>query len=125
MTFVDTNVYMYAVGKPHPLRDEARRFFVEVRAAREPLVTSAEVLQEFLHAYLPVRRLARLDAAMRLATDTAAEIWDLTAEDVRTAHTLIGSYPALGARDLVHLALCRRYEVSAVQTYDRALAAAF
>jgi len=24
MTFVDTNVFMYAVGRPHPLRERAR-----------------------------------------------------------------------------------------------------
>ena len=26
MTFVDTNVFMYAVGRPHPLQDAARTF---------------------------------------------------------------------------------------------------
>ena len=27
MIFVDTNVFMYAVGKPHPLKTRAREFF--------------------------------------------------------------------------------------------------
>lgn len=125
MIFVDTNVYMYAVGHPHPLRDEARRFFRETAAGNTPTVTSAEVLQELLHAYLPVGRLERLDAAMRLATDTATEVWPVTVEDARMAHTLIAGYPALGARDLVHLAVCRRHGVTRAKTFDRALAAAF
>ncbi len=27
MIFVDTNVFMYAVGKEHPRREQAREFF--------------------------------------------------------------------------------------------------
>ena len=46
MIFVDTNVFMYAVGRDHPLKAEARRFFEEAAAeAGRPLCTSAEVLQ--------------------------------------------------------------------------------
>ncbi len=45
MIFVDTNVIMYAVGREHPLRAEARAFFEKSLAANEALVTSAEVLQ--------------------------------------------------------------------------------
>ena len=44
MMFVDANVFMYAVGRPHPLREEARQFFLDHPA--NTLVTSAEVLQE-------------------------------------------------------------------------------
>ena len=29
MIFVDTNVFMYAVGRSHPLQDEAQAFFAE------------------------------------------------------------------------------------------------
>ena len=65
MTFVDTNVIMYAVGRSHPLRQEAREFFQESQRANQALVTSAEVLQELLHAYLPVGRTRTLAAAFR------------------------------------------------------------
>ena len=33
MTFVDTNVFMYAVGKPHPLQSHAQQFFDEALGA--------------------------------------------------------------------------------------------
>ncbi len=64
MIFVDTNVFMYAVGRPHPLRDPARQFFAEHTRSRTPLCTSAEVLQELAHAYLPVARIQTLHAAL-------------------------------------------------------------
>ena len=60
MIFVDTNVFVYAVGRPHPLRDPARRILLDAADDSEALVTSCEVLQEFLHVYLPVERLEAL-----------------------------------------------------------------
>ena len=45
MIFVDANVFIYAVGKPHPLKSRARDFFDESLLNFTPLCTSAEVLQ--------------------------------------------------------------------------------
>ena len=125
MTFVDTNVIMYAVGRSHPLREEAREFFQESLRANQALVTSAEVLQELLHAYLPVGRTRTLAAAMELAVATIQTVWPLEIEDVRYASRLVESRPELGARDLIHLACCQRSEVKSIKTFDRTLAAAF
>ncbi len=125
MIFVDTNVFMYAVGRPHPLQAEARLFFGESLVARQKLVTSAEVLQELVHAYLPVRRLETLDAALALVDACTTSIWPLEAEDVRLARALTDRHPALSARDLLHLACCKRREIHGVKTFDRGLADAF
>ena len=121
MIFVDTNVFMYAVGRPHPLRDPAREFFVESNRTRTPMFTSAEVLQEMVHAYLPVGRLETLDAAMSLVVRSRVEVWPLEEEDVTLARQLHEQHPTLGARDLCHLASCRRRGVSKLKTFDQAL----
>ena len=125
MIFVDTNVLMYAVGRAHPLRAESREFFLSALESGEILVTSAEVLQELLHAYLPVGREATLDAALTLAQGRLAKTWPVEVEDVLLARTLVEGHPGLGARDLLHLASCRRRGVKRIKTFDRALAAAF
>ena len=123
MIFVDTNVFMYAVGRLHPLRDPSREFFVECIRSRTPLCTSAEVLQELAHAYLPVARKQALDAAMALIARSRVEVWPLEQDDVTLARQLHDQYPALGARDLCHLASCRRRGVREVRTFDQALGA--
>jgi uncharacterized protein len=120
--FVDTNVAMYAVGRPHPLRAVVRDRLRSLPPGT--LATSAEVLQELLHAYLPVGRLADLDAALRLLADLAV-VLPVTVEDVQTARLFADRHPALGARDLLHLAVCARNDVDELWTYDRGLAAAF
>ena len=125
MIFIDTNVFIYAVGRPHPLQGLAREFFLRANRDRTPLATSAEVLQELLHAYLPVGRLETLDAAMSLVTRAPVEVLPLQAEDVALARQLHGGYPVLGARDLCHLAVCRRRGVNQVKTFDRDLLSAF
>lgn len=115
---------MYAVGREHPLRSEARRFFEDSLTASRPLCTSAEVLQELMHAYVPVGRIATLDAARELLAARVNVVWSVEAADVEHARALLDRNSGLGARDLLHLACCRRRGVREVQTYDRALAAA-
>lgn len=124
MRFVDTNVWMYAVGRPHPLREQARSLLREAVEEGHRLFTSAEVLQELLHAYLPVGRHTTLAAAMRLAT-TSADVVPLEPADVVLAAQLQAEHPGLGARDLVHLAVCMRRDAIALHTFDQGLAAAF
>ena len=122
MIFVDTNVFMYAVGSPHPLQRPAREFFHECGQSRTPLCTSAEVLQELLHAYLPARRPQTLDAAMALVEGAGVEVWPLEEPDIALARQLYGQRPSLAARDLCHLASCRRRGVRAIKTFDLTLA---
>lgn len=125
MIFVDTNVFMYAVGRDHPLRAGAQRFFVDARRRDRRLVTSAEVLQELMHAYVPVGRIATLDSALDLVRRTVTEVWPLDPEDVRFARALIREHGTIGARDLLYLACCRRRGVEQIKTFDKSLEAAF
>ena len=123
MIFVDTNVFMYAVGRAHPLRDTARDFFFQANRDGTALCTSAEVLQELAHAYMPVERLETLDAAISLLVRARVEVWPLEFEDVTLARQLHERHPTLGARDLCHLAACRRRGVREIKTFDHTLRA--
>lgn len=124
MIFVDTNVLMYAVGREHPLRAQAQEFFAQSVIKGSALVTSAEVLQELLHAYLPAGRQQTLDAALLLA-DSIPTVWPVERDDVLLARALAHEQPELSARDLLHLATCRRRSVRQLMTFDRDLAKAF
>jgi len=126
LTFVDTNVIMYAVGRDHPLKATARAVFEEAIVGHTAtLCTSSEVLQELLLAYLPVKRMATLDAALQLAKECLAEVWAMEVDDVILARALAESFPGLDARDLLHLASCRRRGVQEIISFDRAFDAAF
>lgn len=124
MIFVDTSVFIYAVGRSHPLQEPAREMLKQPTRDRRPLATSAEVLQELLHAYLPVGRIDTLDAALALATQLTT-VWPIEHQDVIDARTLHHRHPALSARDLLHLAVCIRREADDLLTLDRGLAVAW
>ena len=81
MIFVDTNVFMYAVGRPHTLQTPAQTFFVEANRRDMPLCTSAEVMQELAHVYLPTGRLQTFDATLALMANAAVEVWPLEEAD--------------------------------------------
>ena len=125
MIFVDANLFMYFVGAGHPLRDEARAFFIQARERDLRLVISAEVLQEILHRYLRTGRSRVADAAFDLVNATVSEIWPVERRDVEMARKLSSRHPGLEARDLVHLACCLRREPKSLVTFDRGLAAAW
>ena len=97
MIFVDTNVFMYAVGRPHALQTPAQRFFVEANRSGAPLCTSAEVMQELAHVYLPTGRLQTFDATLELMASAAVEVWPLEEADVALARQLHEQYPSLQA----------------------------
>ena len=125
MIFVDANVFMYAVGREHEFKQMSREFFDKSALDSTPLATSAEVLQELLHAYLPVNRLNELDSAMSVVSRYDIEVWPLEKDDVVLAWQLLAEHPQLSARDLCYLASCRRREVSDMMTFDQSLRRAF
>ena len=117
--FVDANVFIYAVGRPHPLRDAANDFFAEAGVNRTELFTSAEVLQELMHVYLSQRRPNALKLAMELVGRTNVVVWSLEREDVELARLLHERHSHLTARDLCHLASCVRRGVSEIKTFTK------
>ena len=125
MIFVDSNVFMYVVGRPHPLREEAQEFLRVAYETNVSLCTSAEVVQELIHAYIPAGRPQSLNAAVSLIDGYDVEVWPLERDDVIAAIQLHSQYPQLSARDLCHLASCRRRNVREIKTFDRALASVF
>lgn len=88
MIFVDTNVFMYAVGRSHPLQDVAQAFFAEAADSHLRLFTSAEVLQELMHVYEATGRMDTFAVAMELVDRSTAEVWPLEREDIELARQL-------------------------------------
>ena len=72
-----------------------------------------------------MRHRAGLGAASRRHTRLPGpDVWPLERDDVILGIELAARHPALGARDLSHLASCQRRGVTRIRTFDRALKAA-
>ena len=118
--FVDTNVPIYAGGLDHPLRLPCLQILNVAAAGSDAFVTDAEVLQEILHRYVAIRAWQRgLEVFEGFSDLMEGRIEPMYASDVQDAASLTERYPALSARDLIHLAVMQRLGVTRIASADR------
>jgi predicted nucleic acid-binding protein len=117
--FLDSNIFLYAVGTEHPEKAPCRKLLELVAGGHLEAVTSSEVLQEVL--YVRLRRGNRAEALESVGRirDLMDEILPVTGEDVLAACDLLGRHPALDAREAVHAAVALRNRISTIATVDR------
>lgn len=118
-TFLDSAVFMYAAGASHPLKEACSRIIS--RAARRELdaVTSAEVVQEVLHRYGAIGRRSGGVALARQILVQFQPVLSFSDSISRRLPDLVERYPALEARDLVHVATCIQEGIETLITPDR------
>jgi uncharacterized protein len=117
--FVDANVLMYAAGADHLLRAPCRAVMTAIDERRIEATTSAEVVQEILHRFLAIRRPDIADALVRNTLDTFAPVLPITHALMRRVPDLAHRYPALAARDVVHVATCIHEGITDILSTDR------
>ena len=116
---LDTNVFMYAAGEDHPLREPCVRIVEMVTARPDRFLADAEVFQEIIHRYRSVRRwpLGR-EVFHDFAEAMHGRIEPVYAEDVIHAAALADDYTDISSRDLVHAAVALRLGVSHIISTD-------
>ena len=100
--FLDTNVFLFAAGREHPLRAGCREVLSRVAEGELEATTSTEVVQEVLHVLC---RRGLNDRAVRLAEhilDLFPQILPVRAADMRMACSLLDEVPSISVRDAVH-----------------------
>lgn len=100
----DTNIFVYAVGTAHPLRDPCRAILARARSGRLDGHASPDLLQEFVHQR--TRRTGDRVAACGLARDVAqlCAIDDLGRADALLGLDLYERHDRLSSRDAVFAA---------------------
>lgn len=117
-SFVDSAIFMYAIGAEHPLKVPCRAVIQRIRDGSLDGTTSVEVVQEILHRY---RSVGRPDLARSLALDvmdTFAPLLPVTHAVMRRVSILADRYPSLSSRDLVHVATCIVEGIETIITPD-------
>lgn len=119
--FVDSNVFIYASGSPHPLQEPARTSMHAIGSGAVEGVTSVEVLQELLHRCLTrsdrAKALGAFDMLHRLFG--AGRVLPVNDATIGRARELAGPWPTLRARDLVHLATMEQHGIDEIMSTDR------
>ena len=119
MILVDSNVPMYLVGAPHAHKSDAQRFLERSIREEARLVTDAEVLQEILHRYTAINRLDAIQPALDALAGVVDTVYPIEREDVDRAKEILLGTPRLSARDALHVAIMRRFQITDVMSFDR------
>ena len=119
MIFVDSNIPMYLVGASHPHKLDAQRLLESALSTGERLVTDAEVLQEICHRYVAINRREAIQPAFDAMLQVVDDVLPIGRADVEDAKDTLLRYPALSARDALHVAIMARHNVTQLMSFDR------
>lgn len=117
--FIDTNIPMYAAGKPNVYKDRCKEIITWVASGQLDVVTDAEVFQEILYRYFHIRRMKsgrQIFAEFKLIMDTVLPV---RSEEVFLAEALLKTYPEIPPRDLLHVAVMRLNGVQEILSADK------
>jgi predicted nucleic acid-binding protein len=117
--FIDSNVPMYAAGRPHPHRDPSVRFLRRVQAGDVEGCTSTEVLQEILYRYSALNLRDIAARVYDLFVEICPTVLDVTLADTDAARSLLLEVPGVSARDAVHAAVMRNHGIDRIASFDR------
>ena len=118
MIFIDSNIPMYLIGAPHPLKEAARVALERCIQRGERIVTSAEVLQEIVHRYHGLRRPDAIQPAFDALLGVVDEVFPIDLADVQRAKELLQGVARLSSRDALHAAVMQRREVPRLMSFD-------
>jgi predicted nucleic acid-binding protein len=118
--FIDTNVPMYAAGKSHHLKEPCQRVILAIAKGELNAVTDTEVFQEILYRYLHLGERKKgfqvFDHFHRLM---AGNVLAMEEEDIWKARQLAEQNARLSLRDLFHLAVMFRHNITKIVTADK------
>ncbi len=119
MQFVDTNIFMYAVGADHPYKVPSLRFFETVAQGKGEIAISAEVLQEILYRFWAIRRMDEGFQLFDYAQSLCHWVLPVTQEEVQKAKELMVGIPKISPRDAIHVATMKKNRISTIISYDQ------
>jgi predicted nucleic acid-binding protein len=119
-SFLDTNIFMYAAGREHPLKGPCVAILRRVALEELEALTSAEVLQEILYRYSAIGERERGLHLARLAVDqVGGEVLPVTLADMHRAFDLVARYgTTITSRDAVHAATTLNYGLKHIISVD-------
>lgn len=119
MIFIDANVPMYLLGRDHPHKLDAQSVLERLAGERLRLTTSSEVFQEILHRYLSIDRRDKIEPTFELLRRIVDDVLAIEEADVFAAKGIVHAHSGLSARDALHVAVMRRYQITEILSFDR------
>lgn len=117
--FIDTNIFIYAVGRHHPFKGPCVRVIERIRDGKVIAVVNTEVIQEILYHYQAVKELAYGIRLAREIRSVAVQVLPVTDEDIVLAMEILEASPQIRARDSFHVATMIHSGIDEIASVDR------
>lgn len=117
--FVDSNIFIYAAGQPHPHKEPSKYFLEKVAKNQIKAITSTEALQEILHRYCVINDRPRGFAIFDDCIQIITVVLPLTKQDILKARQVMEKYPSVDARDAIHISVMLNRGIKTICTYDK------
>lgn len=102
--FIDTNIFLYSIGRDHPLKPASLNVIHLIREGQIAAVINTEIVQEILYHFQSIKQLS---IGVRLARDTvsiSSRILPVEEMDLSLAIELLETYSKIQTRDAFHAA---------------------
>ena len=113
--FLDTNIFVYAVGKNHQLKTACQEILVSLEASDFQAVVSVEVWQELLHYF---QKRNNFIETIDLFFSLPITVLPVNENILRQSFKLLKRYSKLQARDAIHVATMLEYNISQIFSAD-------
>lgn len=121
MKLLDTNVVIYAIGGPHPLKEACQRLFQDIAGGNAAYVIDVELLQEVLYIYSSRgqrhQALQVFDLLLRIFPDPLS----VGRAEVTAARDILQRHASLSPRDAIHLGVALTQGLEGVVTTDEGI----
>lgn len=119
MKLIDTNVFIYAVGREHEYKEICLRLMNEFEQGQHDVNIDTELLQETLHHFWSRgRHRAGLEMFDRL-TLAFPDAIPITIAEARAARDIMAGHPHLESRDAIHAAVVMVHGLEGIISTDR------
>ncbi|RKX71278.1 MAG: VapC toxin family PIN domain ribonuclease [Spirochaetes bacterium] len=118
MIFIDSNIPMYLIGRPHANKERTISILERLVRDEERLVTDAECLQEILHRYTAIRRIEAIQTAYDALLGIVDEVFPVDYDSLILAKDLLLVSRHVSVRVTVHAAVMKRMGVERIFSFD-------
>jgi len=102
--FIDTNIFIYSVGRDHPLKAQCIKVIQSIRSGKISAILNTEIIQEILYRYQSIKELSHGIRLAREAILLSEKILPVTEKDLSLSLEILETNPQIETRDALHAA---------------------
>lgn len=122
LILVDTNIFIYAHGSPHPYKEPSRLLLARMAETSQQYNIDVELLQEIMHVYSARGERAFGLAIFDILMDIFHDPLPIERSEIVLSRQILERYPALSPRDAIHAAVVSTQHLEGIVTTDSAFA---